>query len=108
MGERIVEHIFGISKGEVVPLKKVNDPIFADEMMGKGIAIKPDIGEIYAPFDGTVVSVFPSKHAITLKSKNGCELLIHVGIDTVKLNGAFFEPLVSDNDSVRSGSHNEV
>lgn len=103
MGERIVEHIFGISKGEVVPLKKVNDPIFADEMMGKGIAIKPDIGEIYAPFDGTVVSVFPSKHAITLKSKNGCELLIHVGIDTVKLNGAFFEPLVSDNDSVRSG-----
>ncbi|MGX2961997.1 glucose PTS transporter subunit IIA (plasmid) [Peribacillus sp. JNUCC 23] len=103
MGERIVEQIIGISKGEVVPLKKVNDPIFADEIMGKGIAIKPEIGEIYAPFDGTVVSVFPSKHAISLKSNNGCELLIHIGIDTVKLNGVFFEPMVTENDSVQSG-----
>lgn len=103
LGERIVDQIFGISSGEVLPLKKVNDPIFAKQMMGKGIAIQPEIGEIYAPFDGTVVSILPSKHAISLRSINGCELLIHIGIDTVKLNGVFFEPLIRENDSVKSG-----
>lgn len=103
MREKIVDQIYGVSKGKVVPLKDVNDPIFADEMMGKGIAIEPVIGEIYAPFDGTVVSVFPTKHAISLRSTNGCELLIHIGLDTVNLNGVYFEPLVKENESVQSG-----
>lgn len=101
--ERSVEQIFGISKGRIKPLQEVNDPIFAEEMMGKGIAIDPSIGEIYAPFDGTVVSIFPALHAISLKSNNGCELLIHIGIDTVKLDGKYFETLVEANTAVEAG-----
>lgn len=95
--------IEAITEGKIVPLTDVNDPIFAEEMMGKGIAIDPSIGEIYAPFDGTVISVFPAKHAITLKSKNGCELLIHVGLDTVNLNGELLEPVVSESDIIKTG-----
>lgn len=97
------DQIYGITQGEIVPLNKVKDPIFSEEMMGKGIAMKPSLGEVYAPFDGYVVSVFPTKHAITLKSEQGCEVLIHVGIDTVNLNGELLEPLVSENDKVKTG-----
>lgn len=97
------EQIHGITQGEIVPLSEVKDPIFSEEMMGKGVAMIPNLGEVYAPFDGVVVSVFPTKHAITLKSDLGCEVLIHVGIDTVNLNGEFLEPLVSENDRVKTG-----
>ena len=97
------EQIHGITQGEIVPLSEVKDPIFSEEMMGKGAAMRPNLGEVYAPFDGVVVSVFPTKHAITLKSDQGCEVLIHVGIDTVNLNGELLEPLVSENDRVKTG-----
>lgn len=97
------EQIQGITQGNIVPLNKVKDPIFSEEMMGKGVAMRPSLGEVYAPFDGVVVSVFPTKHAITLKSDQGCEVLIHVGIDTVNLNGELLEPLVTENDRVKTG-----
>lgn len=97
------EQIHGITQGEIVPLSEVKDPIFSEEMMGKGATMRPNLGEVYAPFDGVVVSVFPTKHAITLKSDQGCEVLIHVGIDTVNLNGELLEPLVSENDRVKTG-----
>lgn len=101
--QKQLDQIYGITQGEIVPLRNVKDPIFSEEMMGKGVAMKPCLGEVYAPFDGHVVSVFPTKHAITLKSEQGCEALIHVGIDTVNLNGELLEPLVSENDKVKKG-----
>ncbi|EAC5805734.1 PTS beta-glucoside transporter subunit EIIBCA [Listeria monocytogenes] len=97
------EKIYSITSGNVITLQKVNDPIFSEEMMGKGIAIKPDIGEVLAPFDGRVVSVFPTKHAVTLKSDDGLELLIHVGLDTVKLDGDFMESFVEANERIKRG-----
>lgn len=74
-------------KGEVLPLEQCNDQAFASGSIGKGVAINPTEGKVVAPFDGTVVTLFPTKHAIGLVSKDGLELLIHVGIDTVNLNG---------------------
>ncbi|WP_374408567.1 phosphoenolpyruvate--protein phosphotransferase [Pelagerythrobacter sp.] len=82
-------------KGWVVPLESVPDPVFADRMMGDGVAIHPLEGTIVAPFDGTVIALHDSSHAITLRSAEGVELLIHVGIDTVALKGHGFTPSVS-------------
>ncbi|WP_413376747.1 beta-glucoside-specific PTS transporter subunit IIABC [Alkalihalobacillus sp. 1P02AB] len=89
--------------GEVKALKDVNDPAFASEAMGKGIAIKPTVGEVVSPVEGTVTAVFPTGHAIGITSSNGAEILIHVGINTVQLNGKFFTPLIKQGDSVKQG-----
>ena len=72
-------------------------------MMGDGIAIKPETGEVVAPFDGTVKMVFPTKHAIGLESKDGIELLIHFGLERVKLDGGGFKILVQENEPVILG-----
>lgn len=85
------KEVYAPIKGEVIPLKEVEDEVFSSELMGKGVAVKPEEGKVYAPFDGTVESIFDTKHAIGLKSDDGIELLIHVGMDTVKLNGEPFE-----------------
>ena len=69
-------------KGEAVPSAEVNDPTFAEEMLGKGMAIKPTEGKVYAPFDGTVAMVFDTKHAVSLVSDKGTEVLIHVRLLT--------------------------
>lgn len=86
--------------GEMKNLNLVDDPVFSSLAMGKGIAIKPSSDTIIAPFEATVESLFPTGHAIGLKSKNGTELLIHIGIDTVKLDGLGFNPLVSQGETV--------
>lgn len=95
--------VYSPVKGEAVELKDVKDAVFSAGTIGKGIAVKPEDSEIRAPFDGEVISVFPTKHALGLKSKNGVELLIHIGIDTVNLKGKGFDLLVKAGDKVKKG-----
>ncbi len=92
-----------VCDGEVIELSEVSDPVFAEKMMGDGFAINPTKGEIVAPFDGEVSLVIDTKHAITVKAENGMEVLIHVGIDTVKLNGKHFETKVNTGDKIKKG-----
>lgn len=89
--------------GTVVELNQVKDDVFSAGTIGKGIAIMPDNDEVRAPFAGKIVSVFPTKHAIGLKSENGVELLIHLGIDTVNLSGKYFSSKVADGQKVEKG-----
>lgn len=90
-------------KGEIVSLTAVDDGMFSEEILGKGFAVKPVEGTVYAPFSGIVSAVFDSKHAIGLTSDSGIELLIHVGIDTVQLNGAGYEYFVEKGQKVQAG-----
>ena len=89
--------------GEVVPLTEVKDETFASEMMGKGIAINPTEGKVVSPINGTVQMIFKTKHAIGLKSEDGAEILIHIGMDTVQLDGKHFTAHVKDGDKVKVG-----
>ncbi|MDU2672903.1 MAG: beta-glucoside-specific PTS transporter subunit IIABC [Clostridium sp.] len=89
--------------GEAVPLSSVNDLTFAEEIMGKGIAIIPTEGKVVSPINGTVEMVFNTKHAIGLKSDDGAEILIHIGLDTVKLEGEHFNVFVKNGDRVNVG-----
>ncbi len=89
--------------GEAVESAQINDPTFAEEMLGKGLAIKPSDTKVYAPFDGTVAMVFETKHAVSLTSEKGAEVLIHVGLDTVSLNGEHFTVHTEDGASVKKG-----
>jgi glucose-specific phosphotransferase system IIBC component len=89
--------------GEVLPLSEVPDQVFSQKMMGDGFAIMPTEGTVVSPVDGKIVNVFPTKHAIGIESANGREILIHFGIDTVKLNGEGFEALVAQGDEVKKG-----
>lgn len=89
--------------GTVVPLEDVEDEAFSSKVLGEGAAIEPTEGKLYAPCDGKVEMVFDTKHAINLVSKDGCEILLHIGIDTVKLGGKFFEVHVCDGQEIRRG-----
>jgi PTS system beta-glucosides-specific IIC component len=89
--------------GKAIPLKEVNDPTFGDELMGKGIAFVPTVGELVSPVSGTVMNVFKTKHAMVIRNTDGMELLIHVGINTVKLRGQFFEAHVQAGDPIQAG-----
>jgi glucose PTS system EIICBA or EIICB component len=90
-------------QGELKPLSEVPDAVFAEKMMGDGFAIVPSEGTIVSPVNGKVVSLFPTKHAIGILSDSGREILIHVGIDTVKLEGKGFEALVAQDDRIEIG-----
>ncbi|MFC0015337.1 PTS glucose transporter subunit IIA [Allobacillus sp. GCM10007490] len=89
--------------GRIIPITDVDDEVFSQKMMGDGFAIEPNDGKIVSPVDGTIVTVFPTKHAIGIESKEGYEVLIHVGLDTVNLNGEGFEQLVTEGDQVTQG-----
>lgn len=91
-------------RGEAVSIKEVNDPTFSDEILGKGIAIKPLTGRVVAPCDGMISMVFDTKHALSITTEHGAELLIHVGLDTVNLRGQFFEAKVSAGEHVKAGT----
>ncbi len=89
--------------GTLIPLNQIDDPVFGSGAMGRGIAVKDPDGKVYSPFDGEITVFFPTKHAIGLKSDDGIELLIHVGMDTVKLNGEGFTAKADVGDKVKRG-----
>lgn len=105
-GQKTVSSKAGVANpmnGEVIPMNQVPDETFASEVLGKGAAIIPNEGAVYAPFDGTVTTVFDTKHAIGLTGDNGVELLIHMGINTVELNGKYYDVKVAEGDRVTTG-----
>lgn len=90
-------------EGRTVAISEVNDPTFSQEMLGKGVAIIPSAGRVISPVDGTIEIVFDTKHAISMTSDTGIQILIHVGIDTVSLKGAPFKAYVRTGDRVKAG-----
>ncbi|ASR48231.1 PTS beta-glucoside transporter subunit EIIBCA [Paenibacillus kribbensis] len=97
------ETIYSPITGKIAPLRQVNDSAFSTGAMGKGLAIEPSVGEVVAPIDGVVTSLFPTGHAIGLTTHAGTEILIHVGINTVALKGKYFNPVVQEGDIVKQG-----
>ncbi len=92
-----------IACGRLIPIREVPDKMFAKKMLGDGIAFEPEDGQLHAPCDASVLMVAETKHAVGLKLKNGVELLIHIGLDTVELNGEGFTAEVSPGDRVKEG-----
>ncbi|MFI3605491.1 beta-glucoside-specific PTS transporter subunit IIABC [Vagococcus fluvialis] len=97
------EEIVSPVKGNVLPLNQAKDPVFAEGVVGRGAVVEPTEGVVYAPFNGTVMTVFPTKHAIGLISDNGMELLIHIGVDTVQLEGEYFEIFITEGQKIKTG-----
>lgn len=89
--------------GKYVKLEDIPDPVFAEKMMGEGFGVDPTDGEVVAPVAGTVMQVFPTNHAVGIKTNNGLEVLIHIGLETVAMEGKGFEGHVSEGDKVEKG-----
>lgn len=89
--------------GDVVDITEVPDEVFAQKMVGDGVAINPTDGLVVAPCNGKIVQVFPTKHALGIETKEGVEILIHVGLDTVELKGEGFKSFVETGDKVKTG-----
>ncbi|RSI28844.1 PTS system glucose-specific EIICBA component [Streptococcus sanguinis] len=99
----VTEEVETVADGQVIDLADVKDPVFSQKMMGDGFAVEPENGKIYSPVAGTVTSVFPSKHAIGLVTDDGLEVLVHIGLETVSLEGKPFEVHVSEGQKVAAG-----
>ena len=95
--------VIPFAPGKIVELNQVDDPVFSTGVMGNGFAIIPTEGKVVAPFTGKVSMVFETKHAIGLRSNNGVEVLIHIGLDTVNLKGQYFKVHVKEGDTVSKG-----
>lgn len=95
--------IYAPFKGTVISLEEINDGVFSAGVLGQGIGMKPDEETVYAPFDGKIIQIAETKHAIGILSNDNVELLIHVGMDTVAMNGKGFNLLVSEGDTVSCG-----
>ncbi len=95
--------LFSPMNGRIIPLSDVEDEVFSQEILGAGAAVEPSEGKLFSPCDGTVLSVTETKHAISLASEDGAEILLHIGIDTVKLGGKFFEVHASSGQAVKKG-----
>lgn len=89
--------------GSVIDIKETSDPMFSSEALGKGVGITASQGKITAPVSGTITTFFPTNHAVGITSEDGTELLIHVGVDTVELNGKHFTPFKRQGDTVSQG-----
>lgn len=96
-------YLLAVTDGDIIPLEQVKDEAFASGILGEGFAIEPTAGTVYSPVAGTVESIADTKHAYTLLTDDGLDLLIHVGIDTVELKGNGFLPMVSQGDHVQAG-----
>lgn len=94
--------IYSPANGQYVRLEDVNDPTFSSGVMGTGFGVIPQKGVVYAPADSTVSMVFPTGHAMGFKTENGLEILVHIGINTVNLNGKGFKVLKKENDHVKA------
>jgi PTS system beta-glucosides-specific IIC component len=111
VNDHFTQNIFGVQpetinspmRGKVVPLTSIHDPLFATETVGKGIAIEPEAGKIYSPVDGVITTQFPTGHAVGITSEDGAEVLIYIGLDTVKLKGKYITPHVKQGDHVKKG-----
>ena len=97
------EEFFGYAQGQMIAMEDVNDETFKNKILGDGIAVIPSSGKVYAPADGRIISIFDTKHAICFASNYGTEILIHIGVDTVNLQGKYFTPHVNTGDVVKKG-----
>ena len=98
-----MDEVYAPVAGEAVPVTEVSDPTFGEEILGKGIAFRPTEGQIFAPCDATVDLMFDTGHAVSLVADHGAEILIHVGLDTVKLKGEHYTVHVKNGDKVKKG-----
>lgn len=101
--DEIKQSIYAPMTGDIIPIAEVPDPTFSEKMMGDGVAIEPQDGEVRAPVDGEIVQLFPTKHAIGIRSQLGVEVLIHIGLETVGLDGQGFEAHVQQGEYVKKG-----
>ena len=99
----VTDEVHSVADGEVINIEDVKDPVFSQKMMGDGFAVEPENGHIVSPVAGKVTSVFPTKHALGLITDNGLEVLVHIGLDTVSLEGKPFEVKVSEGQTVAAG-----
>ena len=99
----LTEEVYSVADGQVVALEQVKDPVFAQKMMGDGFAVEPANGNIVSPVSGTVSSIFPTKHALGLVTESGLEVLVHIGLDTVSLEGKPFTVHVAEGQKVVAG-----
>ena len=99
----VTDEVNSVADGEVINIEDVKDPVFSQKMMGDGFAVEPENGHIVSPVAGKVTSVFPTKHALGLVTDNGLEVLVHIGLDTVSLEGKPFEVKVSEGQTVAAG-----
>ena len=97
------EAFFGYAQGALLPLEEVKDETFASKVLGDGVAVQPTVGKVFAPADAVITNIAETRHAIGLLTAGGNEILIHIGVDTVKLNGKFFKAHVKDGDTVKKG-----
>ncbi|MBQ4817987.1 PTS glucose transporter subunit IIA [Bacillus pumilus] len=97
------EIIYSPADGELMDMTDVPDPVFSQKMMGDGVAVKPNSGTIVSPVEGEIIQLFHTKHAIGIRTLSGLELLIHVGLETVGLNGEGFEAHIKEGDKVKIG-----
>lgn len=95
--------IFAPCAGKLLPLREVKDPTFSTGILGQGVAIVPSDGRFYAPADGTVATVFPTGHAAAIRTTDGAEVLLHIGLDTVKLKGKYFTIHAEEGQQVKKG-----
>ncbi|MFY4776027.1 PTS sugar transporter subunit IIA [Metabacillus sp. RGM 3146] len=102
--EKVMEEtVFSPLTGKLVSLEEVPDPVFSQKMMGDGMALEPSDGLVVSPVEGEIIQLFHTKHAIGIRSKTGMEILIHIGLETVGMNGEGFEAHVKEGDKVKPG-----
>ena len=99
----VTEDVHSVADGQVINIEDVKDPVFSQKMMGDGFAVKPENGKIVSPVSGKVASIFPTKHALGLVTDNGLEVLVHIGLDTVSLEGKPFDVKVTEGQAVAAG-----